>query len=419
MTTAVVILNWNGRACLEAYLPSVTASLQGCDGVSVVVADNGSEDDSAAYVKENFPQVQWIQLRRNYGFAEGYNRALKSLDSDCFLLLNSDVKVENGWFEPLQEWMELHPDCGICGPKLHMTGEKSKFFEYSGAAGGYLDCYGYPFCRGRVMGRVEEDEGQYDIPAEVFWVSGAALMVRREVFVGARGFCNDFFAHMEEIDLCWRVRADGWKVHIVPRSVVYHEGGATLPASSPFKSRLNFRNNLLMLERNLPFTLALHCFYNFLAVGVDEDTCQDLFAQCGNLYREIESADRKSLLEGAAVISMKLTRIRLNFRQFLDFLSALVYLFSFRPKHFKAVMQAHREYRRMRRPVGKRELIAELKNVVERRPEIARVLLRESPCPGCLGERSFGIAGIWNKWTVWRSLTEKGAIFAHLRDTSL
>ncbi len=247
---AIVILNWNGRAMLEQFLPSVCAFSQG-DEIVVVVADNGSTDDSVAFVMDRFPGVQILRLDQNYGFAEGYNRALGQLDAEYFLLLNSDVEVTENWLSPLLSYMDEHPDVAACQPKIRAFHNKP-FFEHAGACGGYLDKYAFPFCRGRIFANVEEDKGQYDSVADVFWATGAALMVRSDDYLSAGGLDGTFFAHMEEIDLCWRMRSRGRRIVCVPDSVVYHVGGGTLNVENPRKTYLNFRNNLLMIYKNVP-----------------------------------------------------------------------------------------------------------------------------------------------------------------------
>lgn len=246
---AIVILNWNGVDLMRRFLPSVVTNSS--DRAEVIVADNGSTDDSCEMLGREFPTVRLIRLPENYGFAEGYNRALAQVDAPYFLLLNSDVEVPAGWLEPLLDYMEAHPEVAACQPKMLSYAERDRF-EYAGAAGGYLDRYGYPFCRGRVFDTVERDEGQYDDVAPVLWASGAALMVRRQDWVSAGGLDGRFFAHMEEIDFCWRLRSRGRSIVCVPASRVYHVGGASLAQGNPRKTFLNFRNNLLMLYKNLP-----------------------------------------------------------------------------------------------------------------------------------------------------------------------
>ncbi len=246
MGTAIVILNWNGLEHLQRFLPSVVASCP--DGVRVVVADNGSTDGSVEWLRANYAQLRIIELGHNYGFAGGYNRALKQVEAEYYILLNSDVEVQAGWVEPLIERMEQNPDIGALAPKI-LSVESPNEFEYAGAAGGYIDFLGYPFCRGRVLSTVEQDEGQYDDSRDVFWVSGAAFCCRADLYESLGGFCEEFFAHMEEIDLCWRMQLSGYRVVTEPRSRVWHLGGGTLQKSSPFKTFLNFRNNLAMLFR--------------------------------------------------------------------------------------------------------------------------------------------------------------------------
>lgn len=246
--TAVVILNWNGAEMLRRFLPSVVAH---SDDARIIVADNGSTDRSEQIVTTEFPTVEWLPLPENYGFAEGYNKALAQVDADYFVLLNSDVEVTPQWLRPLLAYMAGHPEVAACQPKLLAEACRSQF-EYAGGAGGFIDRYGYPFCRGRIFGVVEEDEGQYDEIVPLFWATGAALLVRRTDWVESGGLDGRFFAHMEEIDLCWRLRARNRGIVCVPQSVVYHVGGGTLQQGNPRKTYLNFRNNLLMLYKNLP-----------------------------------------------------------------------------------------------------------------------------------------------------------------------
>lgn len=240
----IVILNWNGAAHLRRFLPSVVASVG--DDVGVVVADNGSSDESVALLEQQFPTVERVLLDRNYGFAEGYNRALQQVEAEYVILLNSDVETPRGWVEPLLQCLDENPDVAACAPKLRST-EQRDTFEYAGAAGGYIDFLGYPFCRGRLLRSIERDAGQYDDERDVFWVTGAAFCCRLEVFRAMGGFDGDYFAHMEEIDLSWRMQLAGWRLRVVPQSVVYHYGGGTLQTDSPRKIYLNHRNNLSML----------------------------------------------------------------------------------------------------------------------------------------------------------------------------
>ncbi|MBP5720075.1 MAG: glycosyltransferase family 2 protein [Bacteroidales bacterium] len=298
MKTAVVILNWNTERFLRAFLPGLVASCP--PDARVVVADSGSDDGSLEYVTEAFPEVITIPLGGNYGFTGGYNLALKDLEAEYYLLLNSDIEVSPGWLEPLVEYMDSHPECGACGPKLHaleQTGDggfkRTSRFEYAGAAGGYVDRYGYPFCRGRVLKRLEEDHGQYDIPAQVLWVSGACLLTRASLWKRLGGLDDRFFAHMEEIDYCWRAQLLGYTVAVVPQSTVWHLGGGTLSAESPHKLMLNYRNSLLFLDGKVP-------------------------------------------------------AVRFCVRYLLDYMSALVYVFTGRFAYAGSVFRAHREYRRLR-----------------------------------------------------------------------
>ena len=249
MHTAVVILNWNGKHMMEKFLPSVTAHTSG--DAEVIIADNGSTDDSIEFLHTHYPDLRIIQLDQNYGFAEGYNRALAQIEADYYVLLNDDVEVTPHWVEPVIEQMQQNPLTAICQPKLLMYDQRDTF-EYAGAAGGFIDRYGYPFCRGRLFDVVEKDHGQYDDPCEIFWASGAAMFVRADVWHQLGGLDGDFFAHMEEIDFCWRAKNKGYRVEYCPKSAIYHVGGGTLPKSNPRKTFLNFRNNLSMLYKNLP-----------------------------------------------------------------------------------------------------------------------------------------------------------------------
>ena len=247
--TEIVILNWNGAGHLRRFLPSVLASVP--EGVGVVVADNGSTDDSLGVLEREFPAVGRIVLDRNYGFAGGYNRALEYLDADYFILLNSDVETPAGWVEPLVETLDRDRTVAAVAPKLLSLVEPARF-EYAGASGGFIDYLGYPFCRGRILQCVERDEGQYDDARDVFWASGAAFCCRAEVFRAMGGFDEDFFAHMEEIDLCWRILNTGGRIRYLASSIVYHVGGATLQKYDARKTFLNFRNSLFTLVKNLP-----------------------------------------------------------------------------------------------------------------------------------------------------------------------
>lgn len=252
MKLAVIILNWNGEEMLRRYLPSVVANTCSPE-VGIVVADNGSSDGSVDWVRSNYPSVVIVEFNENYGFAGGYNRAVAATDADFVLLLNSDVETPPGWWEPLLRFMESHPEAGAVMPKILSYRDKSRF-EHAGAAGGLIDRLGYPYCRGRVLSRTEIDSGQYDDPAavEVAWASGAAMLVRRDAFLKCGGFDEAFFAHMEEIDLCWRLRLEGYGIYCLTSARVYHYGGGALPYGNQRKTYLNFRNNLLMLHKNLP-----------------------------------------------------------------------------------------------------------------------------------------------------------------------
>lgn len=247
---AVVILNWNGCEMLRSFLPSVVRFSE-ADGGVVYVADNGSTDASVEMLRREFPTVRLIILKDNNGFADGYNLALKQVDAEYVVLLNSDVEVTEHWLAPLVAFMDAHPEVAACQPKIRSWRQKEQF-EYAGAAGGFIDCYGYPFCRGRIFGVVEADSGQYDTVIPIFWATGAALFIRLKDYWEAGGLDGRFFAHMEEIDLCWRLRSCGRQLVCVPQSVVFHVGGATLKKENPHKTFLNFRNNLVMLYKNLP-----------------------------------------------------------------------------------------------------------------------------------------------------------------------
>lgn len=247
---AVIILNWNGASLLSEFLPEVIATTNPAIA-RIIVADNGSTDSSRELLESRFPEVEHIYFDKNHGFAEGYNIALNLTGYRYTVLLNSDVATTTGWIDTLYRFMEEHPDVGACQPKI-MSYNDSQRFEYAGAAGGFLDRNGYPFCRGRIFSTCENDDGQYDSDIDVFWASGACLMVRTELYRKVGGLDPKFFAHMEEIDLCWRIHLAGREVWAVPEAKVYHLGGGSLPASDSRKTYLNFRNNLLMLYKNLP-----------------------------------------------------------------------------------------------------------------------------------------------------------------------
>ena len=264
---AIVSLNWNGAKMLRQYLPSVMQYSR--EEATVYVADNASTDDSVQLLREHFPDVRLILLDRNWGFADGYNKALAQIDAEYYLLLNSDIEVTHHWLTPLVEFMDNHADVAACQPKLLSIFDRDRF-EYAGAAGGYLDRYGYPFCRGRIFETVEQDDGQYDYQTEVLWATGAALLVRARIYKEVGGLDGRFFAHNEEIDLCWRMRIGGYKIFCIPESEVYHVGGGTLPKSNPMKTFLNFRNNLTMLYKCLPdaelhHVMRMRWFLDYLA----------------------------------------------------------------------------------------------------------------------------------------------------------
>ena len=245
----IVILNWNGEQMLRTYLPTVMRYSR--EEAVVYVADNASTDGSLAFLKRDYPQCRLIELEKNWGFAEGYNQALKMIDAEYYLLLNSDIEVTHHWLTPMIEYMDNHAEVAACQPKLLSIYDRDRF-EYAGASGGFLDRFGYPFCRGRIFDTVEADNGQYDDAAEILWATGAALMIRSKDYWEAGGLDARFFAHNEEIDLCWRLRIRGRRIMCLPESYVYHVGGGTLPKSNPMKTFLNFRNNLTMLYKCLP-----------------------------------------------------------------------------------------------------------------------------------------------------------------------
>jgi len=298
---AAVILNWNGKNFLEKFLPSVVSSTY--PALEIVVGDNASTDDSIEFLHKNYPAIRIIQNDNNYGFAGGYNRILEHLDTEYFILLNSDVEVSPGWIEPVIHLMESEIYIAVAQPKILSYSQKDHF-EYAGAAGGYLDSLGYPFCRGRIFDTVEEDHRQYDDQSEIFWASGAALFIKRKYWVEIGGLDPDFFAHMEEIDLCWRLKNKGYMIVFCPESKVYHVGGGTLNSESPFKTYLNFRNNLVLLQKNLPlgkafivifirFWLDLLSLIKYLFDGKPRNALaisKAHFYFLGNLFRNIKKA---------------------------------------------------------------------------------------------------------------------------------
>jgi GT2 family glycosyltransferase len=247
--TAVVILNWNGREYLKKFLPSVIQN--NSTGVRIIVADNASHDDSVSMLQSEFPDIEIIRNEKNGGFAKGYNEALSLVDADIFILLNSDIEVTPGWIDPIIKLMESDETIAACQPLIRSY-HQPELFEYAGAAGGFIDSYGYPFCRGRLFQHLEADHGQYSSSREVFWATGACMFIRADLFKKNGGFDEDFFAHMEEIDLCWRLKHQGYKIMVCAESKVFHVGGGTLPKISSFKTYLNMRNNITLLYKNLP-----------------------------------------------------------------------------------------------------------------------------------------------------------------------
>ncbi len=332
---AVVILNWNGEKFLKKYIPALVANTPaglGGEKVELVVADNGSTDGSIQYLKENYPQIGIIPFKENFGFTGGYNRALKQVEAEYFILLNSDILVPCNWLEPLVEFMDSHPQAGVCQPKMLSEGRHQQLciqetggedlsgrftpkdsgkemFEYAGACGGFIDILGFPLCRGRILSDVEYDNGQYDNPMQVFWASGACMMVRSTVWRELGGLDEKFFAHMEEIDFCWRAQLAGHQVWAVPQSRVFHVGGGTLPNNSPRKLFLNYRNNLLMLYKNLPVSEGWSAFGK----------------KRGN------------------------RNLHIFIRMCVDGLTAIIYLLQLKWSFFTSVIKAHNSFRRMKK----------------------------------------------------------------------
>jgi GT2 family glycosyltransferase len=253
-SVAVVILNWNGKELLSRFLPGVLKS--GYDNLQLIVGDNASTDGSAAFIRDNFPSIRIIQNDQNYGFAEGYNRIIKQIEADYFILLNSDVDVPENWIRPVIVEMEADTQVAAAQPKIKWFADQSKF-EYAGAAGGFMDKNAFPFCRGRLFDQIEADHGQYEDKREIFWASGAAFFIKRRQWEESGGLDPDLFAHMEEIDLCWRLKNMGYKVIYCPGAEVYHVGGGTLETNNPYKVFLNFRNNLMIMQKNLPLNEAV------------------------------------------------------------------------------------------------------------------------------------------------------------------
>ena len=263
-SVAIVILNWNGKAYLQQFLPGILQSTY--ENLQVVVGDNASTDDSVSFVQENFPNVKIIRNEVNYGFAGGYNKVLERVEADYFILLNSDVEVIPNWIQPVIDLMESDAQIAAAQPKIKWYSDKNQF-EYAGAAGGYLDIYAFPFCRGRLFNVYEQDKGQYNDIKEVFWASGAAFFIKSKCWKEAGGLDADLFAHMEEIDLCWRLKNLNYKIMYCPDAEVYHVGGGTLQTENPFKTYLNFRNNLIIMQKNLPASDAV--FRIFIRMCID------------------------------------------------------------------------------------------------------------------------------------------------------
>ena len=250
INTAVVVLNWNGVDFLQKFIPILIKNTSS-DIAEIIVADNASTDNSVKFLQDNFPEVKLIILKENYGYAEGYNQAIAQLNHKYTVLINSDIEVAENWLEPLVVQMESSSDIAACQPKIRDYKQK-EFFEYAGAAGGYIDYLGYPFCRGRIFDSLEKDLGQYEDSKSIFWATGACIMVNTAIYKELGGLDSDFFAHMEEIDLCWRIKSRAYEIYYVPDSTVFHVGGGTLSKLNPKKTFLNFRNNLLLLYKNLP-----------------------------------------------------------------------------------------------------------------------------------------------------------------------
>ena len=290
---AVVILNWNGEKLLPKFLPSVIEH-SSIEGAEIIVADNASTDASLELMRTSFPNIRCIAMEENRGFAEGYNQALSQIDAEYYVLLNSDVEVTAQWLEPMLDYMDSHADTGACGPKI-LDYKKKTHFEYAGASGGFIDMYGFPYCRGRIFTEIEEDKGQYDDIKDVLWASGCALMVRATEYHTQGGLDKDFFAHMEEIDFCWRLNNRGLKVTVIPQSIIYHVGGASLHVGSPRKTYLNFRNSLLTIYKNT------------------DDS--------------------------------RLSKV-LKRRRRLDFIAAIKFFLTDGPEHYEAVFQAHEDFQK-------------------------------------------------------------------------
>ncbi len=293
---SVIILNWNGEKYIDNFLPSVIKYSQS-KSIEIVVADNGSTDKSVQLIRNSYPSVRIIELGQNFGFAEGYNRAVQLTQAEYIVLLNNDVEVTEHWLDNMLDYMDCHPQTACCQPKIRAYNKKTHF-EHAGAAGGMIDFLGYPFCRGRIVGTVEEDKGQYDTICNIFWATGACMVIRRNAYIDNGGLDADFFAHQEEIDLCWRLLCRGNKIVCIPQSVVYHVGGASLSYQNPQKTYLNFRNNLFLLYKNLP--------------------------------------------------NSKLWRI-MTIRFFMDYAAAVQFLLTGQWQNFRMVFKARKDYKRMKK----------------------------------------------------------------------
>lgn len=342
MSCAIVILNWNGLPHLQRFLGSVVDNSP--REAEVIVADNGSSDGSIEWIEQNFEGVRVIRLDQNYGYAGGYNKALEQVDADIFVLLNSDVETPQGWLEPLVEELEADAKIAALAPKIRSLEEPDKF-EYAGAAGGYMDFLGYPFCRGRIMQSLEQDKGQYNSSKQVFWASGACMVVRSDVFRQVGGFDADFFAHMEEIDLCWRMQSLGYKIISSPKSAVYHLGGGTLAQDSPRKLYLNYRNNLSMLYKNyrkfdmilalaIRFGFDLASLLVFLIQG-KKDFAEALF----QAYRDFRKALPELRKKRADIVRANKKQLRGMFKG-----SIVVSHLIFRKLYFSQIKQLNKDY---------------------------------------------------------------------------
>lgn len=316
---AVVILNWNGAEMLQKYLPSVIMHTSP-HLAEIIVADNGSTDNSIEILKQKFGNIRLIKLDKNYGFAEGYNRALAQCDHEYFVLLNSDVEVTKRWLEPIIEAMDIDENVAAAQPKIKSWANKH-MFEYAGASGGYIDRYGYPFCRGRIISQVEQDDGQYDDQRSVMWATGACLVIRSKIYKDTGGLDGQFFAHMEEIDLCWRIKNFGYQIMVYPQSTIFHLGGGTLPNNSPRKLFLNYRNNLLLLYKNLP--------------------------------------------------AEQLTKV-MSTRFFLDMISAGLYLLQLKPAYTMQVFKARKAYKKLKPEYKAIRQQLQEKRRVKKHPEVYR-----------------------------------------------